>query len=127
MNIIRTTTAVLALATGLAAAAAPARAADEPNPIPALDQTGETSLGIDISRAGDSPGGVAQFLAWLGPNSRTGVMGNCAQAVANPGRYHPFVLSFCQTAVSEQPALGFAPAAEPQFPAPAPMMDEPVY
>jgi hypothetical protein len=103
----RTTTAALALAATLLAV--PALAADEPNPIGALDQTGVNSLGVDISRAGATPEGVQRFLAWLGPNSARGVIENCSQALRNPTRYHPFVINFCQTAVADQTALGYAP------------------
>jgi hypothetical protein len=113
--ITRTTTAALALAATLLAV--PALAADKPNPIGALDQTGVNSLGVDISRAGATPEGVQRFLAWLGPESARGVVDNCSQALRNPTAYHPFVINFCQTAVADQPALGYAPEASgPEIP-----------
>jgi hypothetical protein len=120
--IIRTTTAALALAASLLAV--PALASDAPNPIGPLDQTGVTTLGVDISRAGATPEGVQRFLAWLGPDSAHGVVDNCSQALSNPTRYHPFVINFCQTAVADQTALGYAPEATgPQIP----MMDSSAY
>jgi len=91
------------------------------------DQTGLTSLGIDISRAGGSPEAVAQFIAGLNYEAQRGVLHGCQTAIANPVSYSTGVLSFCQNAVgtgSSGGALGFA--AETPMVAPAQPYQMPV-
>lgn len=91
------------------------------------DQTGLTSLGIDISRAGGSPEAVQQFIAGLNSEAQRGVLNGCQTAIANPVSYSTGVLSFCQNAVGTGPsggALGFA--AEPPMVAPAQPYEMPV-
>ena len=84
------------------------------------DQTGLTSLGIDISRAGGSPELVQQFIAGLNPEAQRGVLNGCQTAIANPVSYSTSVLAFCQTAVGAGTSgglLGFAPEAPMVAPA----------
>lgn len=85
------------------------------------DQTGLTSIGIDISRAGGSPEAVQQFIAGLNPEAQRGVLNGCQTAIANPVSYSTSVLAFCDTAVGGNVAgggmLGFAPEAPMVAPA----------
>jgi hypothetical protein len=102
--------AIAALTTALGASAALAAAATATG---ADDQTGFTTLGIDISGAGRSPASVQQFLAGLAPDTQRSLLSGCQTAIANPVSYAPNVVAFCETATGNVGAgmqpLGFAP------------------
>lgn len=95
------------------------------------DETGLTTLGIDISRAGGTPDSVQQFIAGLNVEAQRGVVNGCQTALANPVSYSGSVLAFCQNAVGAQasgPMLGFAPetpVVSPAQPYEMPTMIEP--
>ena len=83
------------------------------------DETGLTSLGIDISRAGSTPEAVNQFIAGLNPEGQRSVLNGCQTAVADSVGYAPPVISFCENALSGGGAgastqvLGFVPEPAP--------------
>jgi hypothetical protein len=76
------------------------------------DQTGLSTLGIDISSVGGSSAAVGQFLAQLPPDTLRGVIGGCQTAVTSQSGYAPAVVGFCRTALNQAPAgapaLGYA-------------------
>lgn len=77
------------------------------------DETGLTTLGIDISGVGGSSQAAQQFIAGLNADAQRSVINGCQTALANPVSYSGSVLAFCENAVSVEsgPVLGFAPAA----------------
>ena len=112
-------TAIVALATGIAAAA-PALASWD-------DETGFTSLGVDITTAGSSPAAVQQFIAGLAPETQRGLLNGCQTAVTYPSTYAPSVVAFCDTAIGggimampATPVMGFVQEEPMTFGAPMP-------
>jgi hypothetical protein len=94
------------------------------------DETGLTSLGIDISRAGSSPEAISTFIAGLNPEGQRGVLHGCEAAVSQPAGFHENVIGFCQTVVGlggvpQTQMLGFA-GEEPAFVAPFPGEEAPM-
>ena len=91
------------------------------------DETGLTTLGIDISRAGGTPETVNQFIAGLTPEGQRGVLNGCQTALAQSAGYAQSVISFCQNAlgagVQPAPMLGFAPDEGAPVTAPVPDSD----
>ena len=124
MNIGKLSAAVaLAAGLGLAAPALAQDVFDDTAPTGAADETGQTTLGIDISMAGHSPEAVAAFIAGLAPDTQRGLIGGCQTAVEYPAGHHQSVIGFCTTALEVTmggPAMGFAPedpGLAPDFPA----------
>ena len=109
--------ATVALVTGLGLAV-PALAVDEttfrggPD-----DETGLTTLGIDITGGTGAAQDPSTFLAGLEPQAQQMVINGCRTAIDNPVGYHGTVLGFCNDLIQTgadafvEPALGFVPAA----------------
>ena len=73
------------------------------------DDTGLSSLGVDISRVGGGAAAVGDFLAGLSPDAQRGVIGGCRTAVNSGGSgYSPAVVGFCRTALNLEPMPGSA-------------------
>ncbi len=107
---MRTLAAILSVST-VVGLAGPAMALNSDNNSGPADDTGMTTLGIDISRAGGSSASVQQFLAQLPANTRDSVLNGCQSAVAsNDASFHPAVLAFCRTAVGDVNTAYLAPA-----------------
>lgn len=86
------------------------------------DESGFTTLGIDISGAGSSAESVHQFLAGLAPDTRRELLGGCQTAVSYPVSYAPNVVAFCATATGAagsgmSSVLGYAPVERRAGPA----------
>jgi hypothetical protein len=96
-------TAILALSAALGASTSALAGWD--------DETGLSSIGVDITRAGSSPEAVSNFIATLNPEGQRGLINGCQTAVVQPAGYHENVIGFCQTVVS----LGGVPAADTQM------------
>lgn len=113
-------TAALVAALGIAAPALAETTFDSTSGGGPADQTGLTTLGIDITRAGSTPDSVHQFIAGLNVEAQQSVISGCQTAVANPVSYAGSVISFCENAIgagATTPMLGFAPLAPQVSPA----------
>ena len=115
-------TSIFALTAALGAAS-PALAASGPD-----DQTGLSTIGVDISRAGGSADSVQQFLAGLARDTQNLLLNGCQSAIANQAGYAANVIAFCETATGvgapvASSALGFAPEEPVMSPFSVPSME----
>ncbi|MEJ0097444.1 MAG: hypothetical protein WDM84_05265 [Bauldia sp.] len=97
MNTIGRVTAVALLA--LATVAGPALANDHGNDSfkdPMTDNTGLSSLGIDIDPAGNNLDSLRAFLATLRPDQQRGLFNGCRYELDHSGDSNLNVLSFCK-------------------------------
>ena len=96
--------AVLSLATAMGAVA-PAFAATDSGGPPS-DDSGVTTLGVDIRHFGGSPENV---LSALSPSERRALINNCESALRSPGDKSGTILSFCEGVTKAEPTrLSFA-------------------
>jgi hypothetical protein len=88
--------AVAALVASLSLGALPASAHA---PFASDDNSGMSTLGVDISTVGSDPASVHQFLSQLSPDARSAVIGGCHTYLSAQEDAAPTVIPFCQTAV----------------------------
>jgi hypothetical protein len=105
MNIAKLTT-ILSF-TAVLAVAAPSLSFANSSSDPANDDTGQASLGIDISTAGDNPAEVHQFLGTLASDTRREVLGGCETILSGPADTAANVVSFCENATDQAPRQAF--------------------
>jgi hypothetical protein len=108
--------ATIALATGLGMAAA-AFAEESSQRSGPDDETGLTTLGIDITGGTGVEQDPSIFLTGLSPDTQQMVINGCQTAIDNPVGYHYRVLGFCGELIATgsgafvETALGFVPQA----------------
>jgi hypothetical protein len=96
MKRIAIAAAIAAVSASLTLAALPASAHA---PYASDDNTGMSTLGVDISGVGSDPSSVYQFLSQLSPDARQAVIGGCRTYLGAQEDAAPTVIPFCQTAV----------------------------
>ena len=74
------------------------------------DETGFSTIGVDITNAGGTPEAVHQFVAQLASQTAQSVERGCQTALTYPSGYNSNVLAFCQNlqgSGASNEALGF--------------------